>query len=292
MVKNTLKERPFISVIVPTFMRHEYLIATVRALQKQDYPHFEIIVVDQSPQGLVPQNAWPERRGQVQYVRQRRPSMVYALNIGIAHARGDVVLCTDDDIIPSTDLLTGHAECYANSEVGMVLGRVVDRLNSQIDPDSSDYVQSVRRLLGRSALTPNRLVWMLVGCNLSVRREVLESAGGFDNRFIPPFNHNETELGLRVSRLGYHIVFSRRARVEHLLAPSSGAGNRKPSLARHYGSMFNLFLMALKHPDSMSLREAFWFRAAGSPVKTGVAVLALCHVLVVLRRDGMDQRAQ
>src|SRR5690606_7731463 len=43
-----VEEKPFVSVVIPTLNRYEYLKDVLEDLEKQDYKNFEVIIVDQS----------------------------------------------------------------------------------------------------------------------------------------------------------------------------------------------------------------------------------------------------
>jgi GT2 family glycosyltransferase len=61
------------------------------------------------------------------------------------------------------------------------------------------------------------------GCNLSVRRHVLEALGGFDERFEPgPASCQEVDLCFRLRRCGWRQVFEPTAAVEHLMWAEGG----------------------------------------------------------------------
>ena len=117
---------PPVSVVVATIGRGRLLLQTVRGLLENDYPSFEVIVVDQTPEPEPDVLAFMEQhRGRVRYIRRRQPGLPDARNAGVAAARGDVVLFVDDDVIVDRRLITGHAGAYAEAGVGGVAGRVL-----------------------------------------------------------------------------------------------------------------------------------------------------------------------
>jgi GT2 family glycosyltransferase len=60
------------------------------------------------------------------------------------------------------------------------------------------------------------------GGNMSFRRELLERVGGFDERFGQPSLYEETDVSLKVRRLGYKLFFLPEAEIIHLSAPVGG----------------------------------------------------------------------
>jgi glycosyltransferase involved in cell wall biosynthesis len=94
-----------ISAVVPTFNRIATLRQTLTALAAQDYPDYEIIVVDDGSSdgtGDVVTREFPA----VRYVRQPNRGPAAARNVGIRAALGDIVAFTDDDCLPPVDWLS------------------------------------------------------------------------------------------------------------------------------------------------------------------------------------------
>ena len=96
------------SIIVCTYNRAESLRDTLRALRAQQVPgarQWEVIVVDNNSKDhtrkLVgeAQREWPLLR----YEFEQAQGLSHARNKGIAVAQGDVLLFTDDDVVPEPD---------------------------------------------------------------------------------------------------------------------------------------------------------------------------------------------
>lgn len=90
---------PLVSVVIPTKDRAEGVVAAVRSVLDQTYPHFQLVVVDDgssdgTAEALAPYCADPR----VEYVRRDVPGGVSrARNEGLARARGDYVAYLDSD---------------------------------------------------------------------------------------------------------------------------------------------------------------------------------------------------
>ena len=90
------------SVIVCTRDRVARLASCLEAVVAQDYPDFEVIVVDNAPAGtevadLVASRAWPVP---VRRIVEPRPGLSWARNAGLRAAMGDFVAYLDDDERP------------------------------------------------------------------------------------------------------------------------------------------------------------------------------------------------
>lgn len=116
-----------VSVIIPTYKRAHLLGYVLDGLRRQTCANFEVVVVlkscgDGSEKVVKKYKDWLE----IDLVLQRQGSVVDALNIGLGHARGDVIAFLDDDAVPSVDWVEKHIESYKKfKDVGGVAGNVV-----------------------------------------------------------------------------------------------------------------------------------------------------------------------
>ena len=206
-----------ISIVIPTWRREEVLIETVGALLALPRPADEIILVDQTrrhrPATTHALAAWAEA-GLVRIVRRDRPSLPAALNHGFRAARGDLVLCLDDDIVPSTTLVEAHLGAHREVDPGLVAGRVLqpwDVAAGATAPRPGPFTGTARAYLDH-----------FMGGNFSAPRREMLALGGFDERFVAVAYRNENELATRLDRAGRRILFEPLAEIRHLQAMSGG----------------------------------------------------------------------
>lgn len=115
---------PFVSVIVPTYNRKEVLHVVISALLQQNYPKYEIIVVDDGSddgtnrliQDMI--KKYPIIR--YAYQENRGFRVARARNLGGKLAHGEIVLFLDGDIVALPDLIANHVKALKNCDV--VLG--------------------------------------------------------------------------------------------------------------------------------------------------------------------------
>jgi GT2 family glycosyltransferase len=124
-----LAQAPFVSVIVCTHNRAVSLARCLRSLLKLNYPHFEIIVVDNAPsnddaQKMIKNDFAQETR--VRYVCEARVGKSCAANTGAMLARGALLAFTDDDVEVDAHWLTELAMAFrADQNVGCVTGLIL-----------------------------------------------------------------------------------------------------------------------------------------------------------------------
>ncbi len=127
-----------------------------------------------------------------------------ARNSGVAAATGDVVAFLDDDAVAAPDWLERLTAPYDEPNVVAVGGRAVpawEAYKPEWFPEEFNWVVGCTYTGHRSDPGPVRNV---IGCNMSLRRNVIESAGGFRSELgrigTRPVGDEETELSIRAAR--------------------------------------------------------------------------------------------
>lgn len=93
--------QPAVTVMILNYQRREMLNRVVASALQQDYPHLDILVVDNASTDdsvAFVQQAYP----QVRVLPLSKNIGCAARNCGIAAARGDIVITIDNDVLLST----------------------------------------------------------------------------------------------------------------------------------------------------------------------------------------------
>ncbi len=295
---------PFISIIIPTYGREEALRDSIRDAIAQDYPNFEILVVDQKPNHNEEVQLYLDQvagASEIKLFTLDWASLPGARNYAVRRAKGDIMLFLDDDVILEPGFLKTHAQVYIDKpEVGAVAGRVLDRMKladaqreDAAHADSSatsnaDYCGNESRNerviedLPPEAMDPG-IAWYHMdlvhtvkpqrvltarGCNMSFRREIFYQHGVFfDERFGGSAIREESDFCLRLRKTGYHIWYAPSAELVHLGEESGGCHDVSTRSLKYQLTFYhNHFLMGLKN---LSLGQNLRF----------FAKLFDCHVL-------------
>jgi glycosyltransferase involved in cell wall biosynthesis len=179
-----------ITVIIATRDRAAILSATLDALSRQDTPGcgVEILVVDNASMDRTPAvvAAAAERSAvPIVYLHEARPGKSHALNTAVTHARGDLLVLTDDDVLPSRGWLAAHARAFGETGADFAAGRILPLWEAPpprwLSPDLYGVLAipdgGTRRLPISRGL--NEAI-MPLGANMAVRRAVLDRIGGWD----------------------------------------------------------------------------------------------------------------
>ena len=176
-------ERPFFSVVVPTFQRPEGLARCLEALAAQEFPRdrFEVVVVDdgsaEPPRSVVARFA---RMLDVRLIEQRNSGPAAARNAGAAAARGDYLAFTDDDCRPDPhwlraldDVVARHPGCAVG---GRVENALADGLYSTASQLLIDFLYEYYN--GREGVSR-----FFITSNLAFPTNAFRALGGFDVSF-------------------------------------------------------------------------------------------------------------
>lgn len=210
-----------LSLILATVGRSDEFGHMVSSLIEQTDPGFELLVVDQNPdERLAPHVAHARAAGlHVQHLRLAQPSLAGARNLGLSHARGEVIAFPDDDCWyePGT-VAAVRAAFSAAPDLQGVVGCWVEQNASGGKPlvagDLS--LDAWRRFRGGDASS----------ISLFFRRELFDCLGGFDERFGVGQWYGaaeETDFLLRALAARARLMLRPEVRVHHIFgAPGPG----------------------------------------------------------------------
>ncbi len=264
-------KNPFVSVVIPTLGREKILLNTLRDLLNQDYPNFEIIVVDQSDEinkqvlDFIHQN-----KEKIKFFHLEEKGTPGAKNKGVEKAKGNIILFCDDDLkIENKNLIAEHTKRYQDEKVGGVGGRVL--MKNDVPVEQIKQVGKIKffglKIINNFNADFKAEIDHAFGCNESFLKEAFEKTGGFCPLFGGTAYLEEPDLCLRIKKLGYKIVFEPSAEVFHLQA-SSGGCRAKDDYQFRFWYLHNYTLLCLRHFNKLFfpiflLRHFIWILGAG-----------------------------
>ena len=195
----------FVSVVIPTYNRRPILEKCLLALEQQQtsgtpVERYEVVVVDDGSTDGTPtwlrQNT--DRFAHVRLIEQVHGGPAEGRNRGVEHARGDVIVFIDSDLVVTPVFLAKHAEALQQSwsrtgdRLCFTYGAVINTANFE-EPTNE-----------RHKLRDLSWAYFATG-NVAIDRSVLQRSGLFDTGFRL-YGWEDLELGERLRRMRVRLI--------------------------------------------------------------------------------------
>jgi glycosyltransferase involved in cell wall biosynthesis len=218
-----------ISVVLATYNRAGSLLETLKsfaALKCSSDLTWELLVVDNNssdPTPAVVRTFADHCSFRLRYLFEARQGRSAALNTGIAEARGEIVVFTDDDVLLHPDWLSNLKRTFEQSECVAVAGRVVP-VWPHAKPDWLDMEGQFAVVSFEHGDSLKEIQIPPLGANCAFRRTAFHRHGLFRlDLGVTGSKHNltcdDTEFGLRLIRAGEKIVYCPDAIIYHPVDP-------------------------------------------------------------------------
>ncbi len=248
-------------IVIPTWNRHDDLLACLHSLRKMTYRPVEILVVDNASEDETAasvRNLFPEVNILQLPENLGAPK---ASNIGFEHALAqgaDYVLRLDSDTIVSPGFLEPLVE---KAEEDPTIGVVSPKIYYYDPPDLIWYagvdahprhfgsVNDLNNTRDSEASRQSRVVDYVWGAAMLISREVLEKTKGFDPDFF--IYYEEIDFCLRVKAFGKKLWFVPDSYIFHKVGSAANNAwtayhwNRSKMLLyrKHAGNPFHLMYL-------------------------------------------------
>ncbi|WP_452231433.1 glycosyltransferase family 2 protein [Lacinutrix sp. MEBiC02595] len=173
-----IKENQKVSVVIPTLNRYAYLKEVLKDLEQQDYPNFEVIVVDQS-EPFHP-DFYTDYALDINLVRQEEKALWLARNTAIKNAKGALIALSEDDVRIAPNWISSHLKCLDFFKAEVSAG-VFYPEGKQIPKDRSFFAIASQFATG----------------NAMLYKSVFETVGLFDRQFEKQ-RMGDGEFGMRM----------------------------------------------------------------------------------------------
>jgi len=198
---------PKAAVVVSTRNRGESIIRTGLSILKNDYPHFELIVVDQSDNDLTQNAIRPFLKdSRFRYIRSQTRGLSAGRNIGIESAQSEFIALTDDDCETPDHWLGGLVKAFSlDHRIGVIFGNVETGPHDSNQGSIPAYLRK-GSFIARSVYEMHRVNG--ISACMGLRRSVWFELGGFDEllgaggRFR---SAEEMDFTLRTLRASYLV---------------------------------------------------------------------------------------
>lgn len=259
-----------LSVCVVTYERAQFLRRCVESIAADIDADDQIVIVDASSRdggddvrAIAPDAVYV-------HAPQLAGWMTRSRNEALRHVTGSVIAFLDDDVVVQPGWRDGLLEAFSDPGVDAVGGRT--RNGQPGEDEAANPIGTLRAdgtLTAEFAAQADGIVEIEhgIGANMSFRRSLLATLGGFRDDYPGTAMREDTDVFLRAARLGRRAVFAPAALVDHLPAPHVH-GRRFDLRYELYGRRNHMVLLA-RHEGIGSPRLRRWvgreFALVGRP---------------------------
>ncbi len=228
-----LKIAPRITVAVAAYNAAATLAPCLESLGGLNYPDYETVVVDD---GSSDDTAAIAESKPARVIRMEHRGLGAARNAAVAEASGEIVAFIDADARADRDWLYHLVETMTRREVAAAGGP------NFAPPPASALAAALAAAPGlpREVRAGDAELAQLCGCNMAVRKDALDAAGGFDPLFTAA--GDDVDLSWRLverdqtlaAAPGAVVIHERRATIRAYLAQQAGYGAGEGLLYRRY----------------------------------------------------------
>jgi glycosyltransferase involved in cell wall biosynthesis len=227
-------------VVVCCYNAAATLDECLESLSKLNYPHYEVIVIDDGSKDGT--HLIAEKHG-MRCIRVPNGGLSRARNLGIDAARGEVVAFIDSDAYADADwlyyIVTALEEHDASAVGGPNLSPVQDGFIAQCVDESPGNPTCV--------LVDNEYAEHVPGCNMAFQKSIFDVVGKFDAQHRAA--GDDVDLCWRIlvadRKIAYHasalVWHHRRPTIRTYLKQQNGYGFAEAHLQRRYPGRFNFF---------------------------------------------------
>jgi glycosyltransferase involved in cell wall biosynthesis len=215
--------REAVSVVIPTFNRRRSLRRAIASVLSDPGVDEVVVVVDGSSDGsieLLEQLSRSEPR--VKPLFREHRGLNAALQAGVEHATGEILLILDDDLEATRGLASGHAQHHRAAPNLVVLGYSPVELPSTGRTErltASLYGEAYERSCRSFESRPDEILLHLYGGHMSIRRSACRRVGLHSEHFRERY-HPDREFGIRCLKAGLVGRFDRTLVAHHRYARS------------------------------------------------------------------------
>lgn len=197
-----LQRNPLVTVVIPTLNRYSVLKDVLHDFERQEYSHFEVLVIDQSDD--FKREFYDDFNLNIRVIRQEEKALWLARNSAVKAAKGELIALSEDDVRVKPDWIRNHLKCLDFFGASVSAG-VFYPEGQQIPVERSYFA------LATQFATGNALLY----------RDVFKKIGLFDRQFEKQ-RMGDGEFGMRLYLNGIKSISNPYASCIDIKAPTGG----------------------------------------------------------------------
>ena len=219
-----------VSVIIPVRNEARLTEACLNSIARNTTQPFELILVDDASNQETAR--YLDSLDGVTVIRNdEQLGFAASVNRGIIAARGGHILLLNNDTLVTPGWLDHLVAHTLDSHVGIV-GAVSNhaaepQLYSDLDYQDTPGLDRAATRLAREMVGARMAVFKVTGLCVLIRREVIQSIGGFDERFGLGYCEDD-DFCVRAKLAGFHIAIARDVFIHHYGSRTMDAEGHDP----------------------------------------------------------------
>jgi cellulose synthase/poly-beta-1,6-N-acetylglucosamine synthase-like glycosyltransferase len=225
---------PLVSVLIPCFNEEKVIVSSVSRILESTWTNLEVLVLDDGSSDATSQvvrTAFPDHP-RVTLLTFENGGKAEALNRGLRHVHGDIIVALDADTQFAPETIGLLARWFVDPKVGAVAGNAIvgNRVNLITRWQALEYVTAQN--LERRALAALGAVTVVPGAVGAWRRKTLTEMGGYPSDTLA----EDQDLTLACQAAGWTVEFDSEARA-FTEAPDTIQGLLKQRFRWSFGTL-------------------------------------------------------
>ncbi|HVZ75931.1 MAG TPA: glycosyltransferase [Candidatus Paceibacterota bacterium] len=231
-----VREVAGVSVLIPAYNEEENIAATVESVIRSSYPKREIIVLDDGSYDKTAQEvrnvieAYPH--DDICLMSLENGGKARALNIGIKHAKYDIIAVLDADAVLERRALAHFVKHFSDPRVGAVAGKVRTTGSRRMLDIFQTLEYAIGQNIDKRAFSTIGAVGIVPGPAGAWRKSYLMQFGGFSTDTLV----EDQDMTLTVLRSGKRVVYEPQA-IAYTETPHTVKNFLKQRFRWVYGTM-------------------------------------------------------
>ena len=172
---------PTISVIIPAYNAERTILETIASVQQQTFSDFEMIIINDGSSDRTVEILDNVKDERLKIFSYQNSGVSVARNRGISHATGEFIAFLDADDLWTSDKLEAQLTALQqHPEAGVAYS-----WTCFMREKGGSYIEKSRAFEGNVYAKLLVTNFLHSGSNPLIRREAIESVGGFDTTLIP-----------------------------------------------------------------------------------------------------------
>lgn len=235
---------------MPTYNSSRFIDKQLRALDKQTYLAFDVVVSDNGSSDRTREivESWEPAFNSIRCVDSSgRKGAAHARNVGAQSVTSDILLMCDSDDAVDPNWVSAHLEALQDADASTGPLRIV-----------MDIAGETISIWNRESLpvAMNFLPYLPSG-NAGFKRHVYKALGGFDERLWR--GHEDVDLGWRLMLAGYAISHSPEASIAYVQRASWASRTKQQyKSGRAFAQLYAKHAQEAIPVQSFSWRVRWW----------------------------------